>query len=58
MSNIPKYHVSRVTNDRNQIGVSTMTLMTTENVRVLEPQGVDERLDPRCVKAQCQVCLP
>jgi hypothetical protein len=58
MSNIPKDHVSRVTNDGNLIKVSTTTLMTKENVCVLEPRGVDERLDPQCGKAQFQVCLP
>lgn len=47
MSNIPKDRVSRVTNDGNVIKVSTTILMTRENVCVLEPRGVDERLDPQ-----------
>lgn len=58
MSNIPKDHVSKVANDGNLIRVSTTTLMTRENVCVLEPQGVDEKLDPQHGKARCQVCLP
>jgi hypothetical protein len=55
MSNIPKDHVSKVTNDGNLIKVSTTTLMTRENVHVLEPRGVDGRLDPQRGKAQFQV---
>jgi len=58
MSNIPKDRVSRVTNDGNVIKVSTTILMTRENVCVLEPRGVDERLDPQHGEAQCKVCLP
>jgi hypothetical protein len=58
MSNIPKDHVSKVTNDGNLIKFSTTTLMIMESVHVLEPRGVDERLDPQRGEAQCQVCLP
>jgi hypothetical protein len=47
MSNILKDHVSKVPNDGNLIKVSTTTLVSKENVHVLKPQGVDEKLDLR-----------
>jgi hypothetical protein len=46
-------HVSRVAGDKTLVKVSTFAPITKANVRMHEPQGVDERLDPKHGEAQC-----
>jgi hypothetical protein len=55
---LSKVHKSWVANDGKHVMVpnlnevnSTTPLVTKANVRVLEPQGVDEKLDPHCGEA-------
>jgi len=65
ISHMSKDHESWVVDDGNHFMVPSfheMISKTTSMIRIkermLEPQGVVERLDLQCGEVQCQVCLP
>ncbi len=46
MMDIPCNHISGLANDGNLVMVSMVAPLTKASSHVLEPQGVDEMLDP------------